>query len=241
MSRTIKKALAAVVFAIVSLTGILCFAVINAAHAEGASPVKMLEGASVRYQMQEESDRSGIRFTAYVETEYKADNPEAVYGMLLIPSDLLGEGELTVGTASAVNKVVEVWTTSEEEGFDRFNVVLYNIPESEYGRVITARAYVKNGDVYTYSEESVSRSLGQVASLALADGDPAITAKTITFMPGMPQLRTNSRASRSRLPRSSAMSSSLGAAAWSRLSRAIPGPGSQWPSLALSAPAGTDQ
>ena len=171
MSRTIKKALAAVVFAIVFLTGILCFAVINAAHAEGASPVKMLEGASVRYQMQEETDRSGIRFTAYVETEYKADNPEAVYGMLLIPSDLLGEGELTVGTASAVNKVVEVWTTSEEEGFDRFNVVLYNIPESEYGRVITARAYVKNGDVYTYSEESVSRSLGQVASLALADGD----------------------------------------------------------------------
>ena len=174
MSKTFRKTAALIVFAVVAIISAFCFNVFNTARAESAAPVKMMAGASVRYKAEEEIDRSGIRFSALAETAYKSENPDAVYGMLLIPSDLLGENELTVETPSAVDKVVEVWATSEEEGFDRFNVVLYNIPESEYGRVITARAYVKNGDVYTYSEESVSRSLGQVASLALKAGDNRI-------------------------------------------------------------------
>ena len=61
------------------------------------------------------------------------------------------------------------------------------------------------------------------------------------IIPGIPQVRTKCRASWSRSPRSSAMSSSLGEAVWRSWSSSRPGPGSQCPSLALLAPAGMDQ
>ena len=134
--------------------------------------VMMEPGASVRYKEEEETDRSGIRFTAYISETYKSENPEAQYGMLLCPVDLLGESELTAETENAVNKVTEVWSEeNDKEGYAKFTTVLYNIPESEYGRTIAARAYIKNGEEYVYAQSTEKRSLGQVASLALAAGD----------------------------------------------------------------------
>lgn len=134
--------------------------------------VMMEPGASVRYKEDEEVNRSGIRFSAYISENYKNENPEAQYGMLLCPADLLGENELTAETENAVNKITEVWSEeNDKEGYAKFTTVLYNIPESEYGRTIAARAYIKNGEEYVYAESTEKRSLGQVASLALAAGD----------------------------------------------------------------------
>lgn len=163
-----------VVFASLML---LCFTAVLFArevYAEDlSSDIVMAEGAAVRYKnSEEEIDKSGIRFDAYVSESYKAANEGATYGMLLIPAEMLGaEEELTVDTANAVNQATEVWrTASDKEGYDMFSTVLYGIPESGYGTVIAARAYILNEGVYTYSDVQ-KRSVAQVASMALAAGD----------------------------------------------------------------------
>lgn len=140
--------------------------------AEEESDILMETGASVRYKVpDEETDLSGIRFSAYVSENYKAENQSAQYGMLLIPASLLGGGELTAQTENAVSSVAEVWRAeSDMEGYDKFSTVLYGIPETQYGEVIVARAYIKNGEEYTYAE-SERRSIAQVANEAIKAGD----------------------------------------------------------------------
>ena len=134
--------------------------------------IYMADGAAVRYKEQEETDRSGIRFDAFVSSEYKSENPSAAYGMLLIPASELGEGALTKETAGAIDKETEVWRAeSDTEGYDKFSTVLYNIPESAYGTVIAARAYIENGEDVVYAEQTIERSIAQVASEAVAEGD----------------------------------------------------------------------
>lgn len=134
--------------------------------------IYMADGAAVRYKEQEETDRSGIRFDAFVSSEYKSENPDAAYGMLLIPASELGEGALTKETAGAIDKETEVWRAeSETEGYDKFSTVLYNIPENAYGTVIAARAYIENGEDVVYAEQTIERSIAQVASEAVAEGD----------------------------------------------------------------------
>ena len=171
MSKTIKSVLVFIAFAIIALSSTFCLILMDRVKAESSVPVKMVEGASVRYKREETTDRSGIRFSAQVEKTYKEANPDAVYGMLLIPSELLGGEELTALTPNVSDTEIHVWADSEIYGYDLFNVVLYNIPAEKYGETITARAYVKNNGVYTYSEAIVVRSVGQVASIALAEGD----------------------------------------------------------------------
>ncbi len=165
--KTISVFLLAVVAA-VCFWGMMYFAPVRA---EEPTPILMAEGASVRYKTDEETDRSGLRFTAYVSEAYKSANETAEYGMLLIPADVLGEEELTAESSGAANKAAEVWfTESDKDGYAKFTTVLYNIPETEYGRVIAARAYIKQRDAYTYSATE-KRSVAQVASYALAAGD----------------------------------------------------------------------
>ena len=163
-----------VVFASLML---LCFTAVLFArevYAEDlSSDIVMAEGAAVRYEnSEEEIDKSGIRFDAYVSESYKAANEGATYGMLFLPAEMLGaEEELIADTANAVNQATEVWrTASDKEGYDMFSTVLYGIPESGYGTVIAARAYILNEGVYTYSDVQ-KRSIAQVASMALAAGD----------------------------------------------------------------------
>ena len=161
-----------VVFASLML---LCFAtalLVREVYAEYLSAdIVMAEGAAVRYkETGEETDRSGIRFDAYVSGNYKTENEGATYGMIFLPAEMLGaEEELTAETANAVNQATEVWrTASDKEGYDMFSTVLFGIPESAYGTVIAARAYIKNGEEYIYAENTQTRSIAQVASMALA-------------------------------------------------------------------------
>ncbi len=175
MRTNIKKSLAAVFVILFFLCGIgavFMYRNVSAGGNENIENVLMEEGASVRYKEQEEEDRSGIRFSAYISEEFKSENPSAEYGMLMIPSTLLGaEEELTAETENAADKVTEVWlANSDKEGYDKFSTVLYDIPESAYGTVIAARAYIKNGENYIYSETTQYRSIAQVASGLIAKG-----------------------------------------------------------------------
>lgn len=100
--------------------------------------VEMKTGASVRYKSAgEETDYSGMRFTAYIDEEYKEKNSEAEYGMLMIPEKLL-KGELSAMTENVVNTQIENWAVSDREGYAMFCAVLYDIPETEYGTNIMA-------------------------------------------------------------------------------------------------------
>lgn len=162
----------ALLFALFVFMGAGIF-VFQAKAADGVSLIMMEEGASVRYKEQGDAeDLSGLRFSAYVEEAYTSENATAEYGMLLIPEKMLGDEELTVATVGAVNKKSEVWrAVSDKEGYKKFSTVLYAIPETDYGTVVAVRAYIKDGDEYVYSSETILRSVGQVASYALAEGD----------------------------------------------------------------------
>ena len=147
--------------------------VFQAKATDDVASIIMEGGASVRYKDQSDTeDLSGLRFSAYVEESFVSENTSAEYGMLLIPEKMLGEEELTATTDGAINKKSEVWrAVSDREGYKKFSTVLYAIPEQDYGTVIAVRAYIKNGEDYVYSSETVKRSVGQVASYALASGD----------------------------------------------------------------------
>lgn len=162
----------ALLFALFVFMGAGIF-IFQAKAADGVSLIMMEEGASVRYKEQGDAeDLSGLRFSAYVEEAYTSENATAEYGMLLIPEKMLGDEELTVATVGAVNKKSEVWrAVSDKVGYKKFSTVLYAIPETDYGTVVAVRAYIKDGDEYVYSSETILRSVGQVASYALAEGD----------------------------------------------------------------------
>lgn len=143
--------------------------------------VAMRVGAGVRIE-----EPAGIRFRGEVNAKYFTDgvlNENYTVGMLIVPSQLL-EGELTVGSAKAVNKQVEKFdlnaTEDVSDGMVAFNVAMVDVPEKYYTTDLTARAYVYNGEKYEYSaiENMQTRSVGQVASIALSKGrtDALLTA-----------------------------------------------------------------
>lgn len=135
--------------------------------------VAMRVGAGVRIE-----EPAGIRFRGEVNAKFFTDgvlNENYTVGMLIIPSKLL-EGELTVENAKAENRTVEIFdlnaTEEVSDGMVAFNVVMINVPEKYYATDLTARAYVYDGGKYEYSavENIQTRSIGQVASIALSKG-----------------------------------------------------------------------
>ncbi len=143
--------------------------------AETTELIEMVEGASVRIK-----DPSGIRFTARVDETYLENGQVKEgyeVGMLIIPSALLGEVELTAGTPNVSKTAASVFDTvyNQKEGMATFNVALCDITETHYATDLSARAYIYNKDtgeyIYSALNEIQERSVAQVASLALAGGD----------------------------------------------------------------------
>lgn len=140
---------------------------------------EMFDGAQVR----KTEGTSGIRFITVVSNDYitelktahGADNVK--FGAVVLPEDMLGENELTVELAHA-NKIPSGGFAEEntEAGYSVYNSAIINIPESMYDRAIAARGYVaitgEDGNVtYTYTANTVKRSIGLVASRAFYDGN----------------------------------------------------------------------
>ena len=129
--------------------------------------VEMVEGASVRV------DDSAIRFSAWVNKAYYdglGEDKEA--GVYMIPLDMLnGEpNTLTHETLNAKKVKAHVFSSKTTADYYHFNAVLYDIPATDYGRAIVARAYVRSGNTYYWAENPQVRSLTYVASGALQDG-----------------------------------------------------------------------
>lgn len=146
-------------------------------------------GASVRYCDVDGStvgeDSDGLRFTASVdktsklykylvpEGTYDPSNENVKFGMLILPTDLLGEGEtLKTDTPKVSDTEIEKLYSQDEKSIV-FNVTLTGIPKEKQTRSFTARIYVKEktaeGWQYTYSAEMITRSYVSVANLFYED------------------------------------------------------------------------
>lgn len=152
-----------------------------------------LYGASVRL-----FTPTGLRFQAKVSNALVAEG--ATFGTLVIPLAELGERALTHEVAEATNIPQTVWATQfiqkdmpdyYEEGCAYFNAALSNIPKEHYDKEVVARSYACLNGVYYYSNE-LTRSIAQVASLAIQDGesqsvlveyvDNALAGQTLTML-----------------------------------------------------------
>ncbi len=123
----------------------------------------------------------GIRFTTGVSADTKAqiidklggDESKIVFGTLILPTDMLGDAELTHQTPSVVEGTVSEWLNDTT-----YTVVLggeggANLGESYYNRPISARSFAYNTETQEvcYTSNTANRSIGYVAYMAKADGD----------------------------------------------------------------------
>lgn len=149
---------------------------------EGAN-VAMVDGASVKI------DGTGIRFQSLIKKTYYDGLAEGKKtGIAIIPADLL-QGELDQNTDKAMLLYAAAQAHDDEKyaGYYVYNYALTDIPETSFGRKITARAFVKNGEEYIWADNVQSRSLAYVASAALqADsmGEAKYTAEQKTALNG---------------------------------------------------------
>lgn len=109
------------------------------------------------------NDKSGIRFS----TKLYNDGDEVIEkGTLIIPADLLSEGEaLTLDTKKVAKSIGKVnYETNKEENSVTYLGTIINMPRSQFARQMTASSYVKYkdkvGNEYTvyspYTKGSIS-------------------------------------------------------------------------------------
>ena len=142
------------------------------ANAQVVDGFTILEQAAVR-----RSEPNGIRFTVNLtDSAYSEIGASATYGTLMLPADLLAEGEeLTLKTSQVLNVPTTTWQevgeryTSALVGEDKNGDGIYDsLGESYYNRPIVARGYAKMGDTVYYTENSAIRSIGYIATMAQA-------------------------------------------------------------------------
>ena len=171
---------------------------VKKATAKGISDSLSILGASIRYcdtDGSTESQKSdGLRFSASVDKTsdlYKALVPNGTYdpsnekikfGMLIMPTDLIAQGEMLKHDTPNVSDTVITKLYSQTDSTLSFNVSLLGIPQDRQARSFTARVYVKeltdNGWEYTYSKEMITRSYVGVANLFYEDlDDSAVKAR----------------------------------------------------------------
>ena len=162
--KTMKKGAAILIVALVFGLSLAMFGftsgLVKTAFAADAANVEMIGGASVKL------NSTGIRFQSKVKKSYYDGLAEGkITGIAIIPADLL-DGELNENTENA--KIVKAVANPYEEGdYYVYNYALTDIPESSFGRSITARAFIKNGETYEWAANAQTRSLAYVASVAL--------------------------------------------------------------------------
>ncbi len=159
---------------------------------EKVNTFEVLEVAAVRRGAKE-----GIRFTAKISKDQKSNASQ--YGMLVIPTALVGESGLTMATANKVDIPAAQWVDENdtevyaEQGFDEnyayYTAVLKGetdeatgndiFPENFYNVPLTARAYVRIDGEYYYTDTTAVRSIAYVAKMAQLGGDESATVAKI--------------------------------------------------------------
>lgn len=129
------------------------FVVANKAlNVKAASAPELIDGAQIRTD-----NNAGIKFVASA-----TPTDGAVYGFVV------GRGTITDLTVETPDVVTGEATGLSEE--NKYWVTITKIPEYGYAQDLSVRAYVRVGDQYTYSENIVTRSVGQVALGAQVNG-----------------------------------------------------------------------
>ena len=146
-----------VVFMVLSLSVVLV-------KAEGETSVALTDGVQIRTD-----GNNGLRWEAKVENAAEGQ----VYGFLFAQGELTAE-QLNKDTANVVAKEVE---GLKEDG--TYHATMINFPKSAAVQDITVRAYVKTGEVYTYSENVVTRNLSEVAVEAYESGTEGDFVKAV--------------------------------------------------------------
>lgn len=185
--KTMKKCtlLLIVAFTFSLAAGIVCLtaAFNKTVFAGDGANVAMVDGASVKI------DGTGIRFQSLIKKTYYDGLAEGKKtGIAIIPADLL-QGELNQETDKAMLLYAAAQAHDDEKyaGYYVYNYALTDIPETSFGRKITARAFVKNGEEYIWADNVQSRSLAYVASAALqadSKGEAKYTADQKTALNG---------------------------------------------------------
>ena len=151
----------------------------KAAEAEQPALV-MQDGASIRYFAP-----VGIRFVTNVSAEdynkITKEDKNAEFGTLIIPNDMLNEGEsLTLNTANALKIVAENWLEDTETtksftgvlvGTDNGDGTYADFPDKYYNRNLHAVSYCSYNDTVIYASKPQTYSVAYIASSLLAKGD----------------------------------------------------------------------
>lgn len=135
----------------------------------------MVESATVYLD-----DNGGIRFSADVSESGIAhlDRQQAAgviqgytLGTIMLPTDLLGEEELTIDSDKVLNIKRTVWKGTVNDGYKRMTAVITNVHNKNYNRAIAARVYLTvtdaNGNSTTlYSDYDETKNTAKVRELA---------------------------------------------------------------------------
>lgn len=132
----------------------LVFVLLANVKVSAATAPTMIDGASVRTT----GEHQGIKFSAH--SDSLGDKHGFFVALGTHTKDAIAtavaESETTVGGKKLRNVEVE----GEDEDF---HLVVYNIPSEKYGQLITALAYVKEGDTFKFATASVTRNIADVA------------------------------------------------------------------------------
>lgn len=144
------------------------------------STILMKEGASVRVNSTSDSYK-GIRFTLYVNQAYYDSLTNPVVGVYVTGANLATEADMKAGNIPTDARHYSTAVKTELTGDDvqtiedtySFNAVVYGIPDTKYLVDMIANGYIYDdtNTTKTYATNPQTRSIAEVASLALADGD----------------------------------------------------------------------
>lgn len=131
----------------------------------------LVEGAQIRTE-----GVQGLRFVAKIDkSAYSLTTGEnANFGILIIPQNKLGKGELIAVDTETVGIVPAKNIMENTDEYYKFTAVLTGLPAEFYGTEIVARAYVEQDGVYTYSNQ-LARSVKTVAEMILDNADATET------------------------------------------------------------------
>lgn len=181
MSKKRKNLLAALCCAAICCLGVGLLSVNSSVYAAEtlvtSEDMYIKEGASIR--LTQLDDLRGIRWTTVVKESYynslKEQNPE--FGVVVAPTSYIGTDGLTVevnGSKTLKCNVTPYFVNGE---FTYHYSIIYNgldvsIKNKAYTVELTARAYVKVGDDYTYVEEyNTGRSMRAIAYESVRRGN----------------------------------------------------------------------
>ena len=183
MKKIWKRVLASVL-AIVLCAGVFVTTNWKTVSAEDSSDGLKVIGASIRFT-NEDTTVDGIRFAVGVKADALTDATESNYHLLVMPTALLTDGELTKGetysytvgeeTKYAYAQDIKIdWAKATEETIDNeaykvVRIYLNEIGADYYTTDVTARAYYQDGENAPVYSEAIERSYYSVASAALDD------------------------------------------------------------------------